>query len=118
MVDSGGYTVGHLRMKYLDLANMSFSQNNYIAADGYIKSFLDTIKEDTQAAEKITKEFNTISNRKHKSIKELQKSTESLGYLEQKDILDEGKTNIEVNSIHDRKAVCWRIALQEGLFYD
>ena len=40
------------------------------------------------------------------------------GYLEQKDLQDEGKTNIEVNSIHDRKQVCWRIALQEGLFYD
>lgn len=115
---SGGYTVGHLRIKYLDLANMAFAQNNYIAADGYIKNFLDTIKEESEAANMIRKEFDFITGQKRKSIEELTKSTESLGYLEQKDLLDEGRRNIEVNSIHDRKEACWRIALKEGLFYD
>ena len=114
----GDYSVGHLRMKYLDLANMAFAQNNYIAADGWIKNFLDTIKDGSNAAKTITQEFDKITSRKKKNIEELDKSTENMGYLEQKDILDEGKTNIEVNSIHDRKQVCWRIALQEGLFYD
>jgi len=118
MVESGGYTVGHLRMKYLDLANMSFAQNNYIAADGYIKNFLDTIKDDSKAADLIKKEFDKIILQKRKSIEELIKSTESLGYLEQKDILDEGKTNIEVNCIHDKKVVCWKVAQEEGLFFD
>jgi hypothetical protein len=118
MVETDGYSVGHLRIKYLDLANMAFAQNNYIQADGYIKSFLDTIKDGSKAAEIITREFDRISNRKKVSLEELTKSTENLGYLEQKDLFDEGRTSIEINSIHDRKVVCWMVAQKEGLFFD
>jgi len=118
MTETSGYTVGHLRIKYLDLSNMAFAQNNYIAADGYIKDFLDTVKDDTDAAATITKEFDKIVNRKKKSLEELHKSTLNLGFLEQKDIVDEGKTTIEINAIHDKKEVCWMVALKEGLFYD
>jgi len=116
--NTSGYSTGHIRIKYLDLANMAFAQNNYVMANNYIKNFLDTIKDDTPAAEYIRKEFDKIALQKKKNLDELLKTTDKLGYLEQKDILDEGKTNIEVNSIHDRKEICWTIALKEGLFYD
>ena len=112
----GDYSIGHLRIKYLDLANISFAQNNYTIAKGYIDDFLDTIDETTTHGKNIKTEFDKIHARKKHQLGELEKSVQSLGYLEQKDISNDGRESIEINCIHDMKEVCWRIALANGLF--
>ena len=112
----GDYSIGHLRIKYLDLANISFAQNSYIIAKGYIEDFLDTIDKDTSEGKEIKTEFDVIHTRKKNQLKELEKSVENMGYLEQKDISNDGRESIEINAIHDMKEVCWRIALKGRLF--
>jgi len=110
------YSIGHLRIKYLDLANIAFAQNNYIGANGYIDSFLDTIKEETNSGQTIKKEFDKITFMKRQRLIDLTESVKELGYLEKKDVENGGKEEIEINTIHDKKEVCWRIAMKEGLF--
>ena len=112
----GDYSVGHLRIKYLDLANISFAQNNYTIAKGYVDDFLDTVDENSDEGKEIKTEFDKIYTRKKNQLKELETSVESMGYLEQKDLKNDGRESIEVNAIHDMKEVCWRIALHSGLF--
>ena len=43
-------------------------------------------------------------------------SVKDLVYLEKKDVENSGKEEIEINTIHDKKEVCWRVAMKEGLF--
>lgn len=112
----GDYSIGHLRIKYLDLANISFAQNNYTIAKGYIEDFLDTIDEKSEQGKTIKTEFDTVHSRKKHQLGELDKSITSLGYLEQRDISNDGRESIEINAIHDMKEICWRIALGNGLF--
>lgn len=110
------YSIGHLRIKYLDLANVSFAQNNYIGANGYVDSFLDTIKEETKSGQVIKEEFDKITLMKRQRLDSLVESIKDLGYLEKKDVKNSGKEEIEINTIHDKKEVCWRVAMKEGLF--
>ena len=107
-----------LRMKYLDLANMNFAQGNYPLSDGYVKDFLDTIDGSGEISKQITREFDDITGRKQKDKERLTEFVNTLGYLEQKDVRDRGMEEIEINAIHDKKNVCWTIALKEGLFND
>jgi len=116
--ESGGYSIGHLRIKYLDLANMSFAQGNYSAAHGYIDDFLDSVDDSSVAGKIIKEEFDSINIRKKSQIDELHKVSDSLRYLEQKDTVDPQRESIEINALHDMKEVCWRVGLKEGLFYD
>ena len=55
MDEGKDYSIGHLRAKYLDLANMSFTQGEYLQAEGHIKAYLDTIPDNTEAAQTITR---------------------------------------------------------------
>lgn len=112
------YSMGHLRIKYLDLANMAFAQNNFIAANGYIKDFLDTVEDDTDASNEIKTEFDKVIKIKKQSIDEIRKDAENLGYLEKKDFENRGREDTEINAIHDMKEICWRVALSTGLFND
>ena len=110
------YKIGHLRIKYLDLANISFAQNDFIRANGYIKNFLDTVDDKSEAGRIIKEEFDKIILRKKREIESLESTLKNLGYLEQKDFETKGRAEIEINAIHDMKEVCWRISLEHGLF--
>ena len=112
------YSIGHLRGKYLDLANMGFAQNNFIASSGYINDFLATIKEESEAGKEIKIEFDKITTIKRQRIEEIKKNAEKLGYLEKKDFENRGREDAEVNAIHDKMVVCWKVALNVGLFND
>jgi len=112
------YSTGHIRRKYLDLANMSFAQNNFIAAKRYIDSFLDTIPENNKASDDIKKEFDKVILIKNQRITEIKKDAENLGYLEKKDFENNGREEAEINVIHDMKEICWRVASDNGLFND
>ena len=113
-----GYSIGHLRIKYLDLANISFAQNNYPLCHGYIKDFLDTVEENGEAGHLIKDEFDRVMRYKKEQIESLGKQVQDLGYLERKDVENQARDQIEVNALHDMKEICWRISLEKGLFYD
>lgn len=112
------YSVGHARIKYLDLANMSFAQGNYIQCKGYVDNFLDTVDKESESGKTLKKEFDKIYANKKKVEDAIDEQVKKLGYLEKKDFEDGAKAENEINTIHDLKETCWRIALKDGLFYE
>lgn len=112
------YSVGHLRMKYLDLANIAFAQGNFIGCKGYIDDFLDTVDGNKEAGKVIGEEFDRVFRHKKILEDELERTVKDMGYLERKDFEDTGKHELEVNVIHDMKEICWRISLKNGLFFE
>jgi len=118
MEEGKDYSLGHLRAKYLDLANMSFTQGEYLQAEGNIKSFLDTIPQETEAAKQITQDFNIIEIRKQQQKKELYAHIQGKGELEKTDIKNQGNMEIEIEALHDKKVICWNTAMKYGLLYE
>lgn len=115
------YKLGQVRYKYLDSANMAFIQEqhypqNLIACEKYIDSFIGTIADGTEEAKLITNEFNEIEQARRNNLKQLNEEIKDLGYLEQKDTKDRGQLEIETNATLSRKAFCWTLALNRGLF--
>lgn len=112
------YSIGHIRIKYLDLANMSFAGGNYVQCKGYIDDFLDTVDEKSGSGKLIKQEFDKIYKGRDEILKAVDKRISGMGFLEKKDFEDSAKSEVEVNTIHDIKEVCWRIALKDGLFHE
>ena len=112
------YSIGHLRMKYLDLANITFAQGNMQICKGHLDNFLDTVDEESEAGKQIISEYKMVDARRKKLIEQLKTKMEDMDYLEKKDMENRGMTEIEVDAIHDCKEICWRIGLKMGLFYD
>jgi len=108
--------IGLERMKYLDFANMSFAAGEFIKTKGYTQAFLETIKEESKSAKKITDDFDKIEEDRLKKIKDLEEQIEHLGYLEQKDYRNKGRDQIEIEAIYEQKTICWAVSLQDGLF--
>ena len=120
MAESSGteYRIGHLRMKYLDLASVCFAQEKYMLADGFIDDFLNTIVEDSDVATQIKEELDQVNQIKNENMKRLKESSKNLSYLKKRDLEMTGTDEIEVNVLHDKKEICWKIAMQNGLFYE
>jgi len=112
------YSIGHVRIKYLDLANLSFAQGNYSQCKGYIDSFMDTIKEDSGSGKELKAEFDRVYLHRSNLEKQLELEVGKLGWLERKDFEDQAKSEVSVNTIHDIKEICWRISLKDGLFFE
>lgn len=108
--------IGMLRAKYLDMANMNFATGQYLEAEGDIKAFLDTIKDGTKAAMDIKIEFDKIEQRKHMQRKQLDEHIQGKGELERTDLKNQGRLEIEVDALHDKKVICWYLAQVHGLF--
>jgi len=116
MENKTDYSIGHLRIKYLDYANIKFAQNDPVGSQGFVESFLDTIDDFSEAGKTLKQEFDLITLRKKQQHKQLLDACEKLSYLEKEDTRQRGQTEIEVNVIHDRKEACWRVAMKYGLF--
>jgi len=112
------YSIGHTRYKYLDLANMSFAGGNYVQCKAYIENFLDTIDENKESGKELKKEFDRIYVNRENIQRGIEKKISGMGFLEKKDYEDNAKAELEINTIHDLKAVCWRIGMKDGLFYE
>lgn len=112
------YSIGHIRMKYLDLANLSFAQGNYSQCKGYIDSFIDTIDEDSVCGKSIKKEFDNAYSHRASIAYQLEQEVKNMGYLEKQDYESVAKSEINIDSLHDLKAICWRISLKDGLFHE
>lgn len=112
------YRIGLIRYKYLDLSNMSFAQGDFAGCMGYVKAFLETIKDGTPIAATIREEFAKIDEERKERIKKLDDLTKNIGYLEQKDATEKGRQELEMDAIHNKKNVCWTISMMENLFND
>ena len=110
--------IGFERWKYLDYAGMAFAEQNWTATTGYLKLFLDTIKEDTEEAKLLTAEFDRIESEKHKQIEEMKKNMEHIGWLEKGDLEKSVREQIEMDTLHDRITACWTVSMKKGLFYE
>ena len=110
------YSIGHVRMKYLDLANIHFTQGNWGGCRRDLENFLDTVDADSKSGKDIEKDFDKAHNNKDKVEKAIEKQVENLGYLERKDFEDNARGELEINILHDKKEICWRICLRDGLF--
>jgi len=116
MAEQQDYKIGHLRIKYLDMANISFAQQQYTNADGFVKDFIDTVDAESVAGKQIKTEFDECVKRKKAQTDRLKEKVVNLGYLEKRDFENAEREQIEINFIHDKKEVCWRVALSNGLF--
>ena len=110
--------IGQERWKYLDMSTMAFAAGDYIQTEGYLKGFLDTIKNDSEEGNFLKGEFDRIELEKRNKLKDLEEQIRNLGYLEQRDYQERGRTQIEIEAVHNRKTVCWTTAMQMGLFND
>ena len=113
-----------LRMKYLDQANMNFtmglgSENPtyFKECEGNLDNFLDTIDAEKPEGMIIQKEFDRIEEEKHKRLMELNESIEDKGELEMIDVNTSGRMQIYIDSLHDKRTVCWNVAIEKGLFH-
>jgi len=112
------YSIGHLRIKYLDLANLSFAQGDHLQCKGYIDSFIDTIDAESGSGQKIKKEFDDVYRNRDTIANHLEQEVKKLNYLERQDYEQAAKNEINIDSLLDLKAICWRISLKDGLFHE
>ena len=113
---SGLRRMGTERWKYLDMANLSFAAGEFVNCNGYINAFIETIDETCPESKELKDDLDSIEEKRRKQIQDLINETEELGYLEQKDIRTNGRERIEIDVVHDRKTVCWTLAIKYGLF--
>jgi GDP-D-mannose dehydratase len=112
------YSIGVTRMKYLDLANMSFAQGNLGQCKSYIDSFMDTIKEETEAGKQLKKEFDEVYLHKKNVEDAAEKKATTLGWLEKGDFEDMIRQELNFDTIHNLKSICWMACMKYGLFFE
>jgi len=118
------HSIGFTRMKYLDLANITFASQDFEICNQYINAFLETINEDSKSGKEITKQFDIIEQHKKEQLKQLSEyisgneNYKGLGELEKTDTKNEGEKSIYVDVLHSRKTVCWTVAMNNGLFHE
>ncbi len=115
---NGVFQIGLNRAKYLDIANMSFIQKNYDGVKESLNAFLDTIDENSDVAKEITEKFDEIYNARINQRIQLEENIKNNGFLEQSIQGNQGFSNIDIETLHSMKALCWAIAQKYGLFYD
>lgn len=108
--------MGQERWKYLDMANLCFASGEYGRTRGYIEAFLETVDENTEVGKRFKTEFDRIELDRRSNHNKLEKDIEPLGYLEQRDLRERGREQIEIDAIYEQKTVCWTLSLQHGLF--
>lgn len=118
MDEGKDYSIGHMRAKYLDLANMSFVTENTVECSRQLDNFIDLIKEGSKESEELTVQFDNIEINKQKNIKLLLAEIKDLGELEKTDIKNQGERQLLLECLHDKKIVCWNIAMKYGLLYE
>jgi len=118
MEEGKDYSIGHLRAKYLDLANMYFVQGNTRDCAGYIDAFLNTIPDESEAASYIREEFDKVEVIKNNNKKILFDEMKNLGSLEKTDVKIDGDKQINVDNLQDKKVVCWNASAKYGLLYE
>ena len=111
-------------MKYLDMANMNFTMgvsgrdmDEINKCETNLDNFLETIDGDSEEGKQISMEFDRIDEKKHKNIQKLKDYIKDQGELEKIDSNAAGQFEIYVDCLHDKKTVCWNVAIEFGLFH-
>ena len=107
MNEGKDYSIGHLRAKYLDMANMTFQGDDTTECSRNLDAFLDTIPDDSPAAGYIKEQFDRIELKNRVDMKRLLEEIKELGQLEKADIKTKGEQMLHTESLHDKKIVCW-----------
>jgi len=118
MDEGKDYSLGHMRAKYLDLANMSFVIENTTECARQLDNFIDLIEEDSEAAKELTQKFDEIELNKKLQTQQLMEEIKKMGDLEKTDIKNQGERQLLLEALHDKKIVCWNIAMKYGLLYE
>ena len=118
MNEGKDYSIGHLRAKYLDMANMTFQGDDTTECSRNLDAFLDTIPEDSKAADYIKEHFDRVEMKKRIDMQKLLEEIKELGQLEKVDIKTKGEHMLHAESLHDKKIICWNAAHKYGLLYE
>ena len=118
MEEGKDYSLGHMRAKYLDLANMSFVTENMTECSRQLDNFIDLIKNDSKEAKELTQQFDKVELNRQMHTRQLMEEIKTLGELEKTDIKNQGEQQLIVECLHDKKIICWNIAMKYGLFYE
>jgi len=112
------FRIGLKRFKDMDEASTAYAQGNEQTAKGFVESFIGTIPEEHEAADKLRKAFDEIHSRRKQEHKDLDKKIETLGFLEQNVEARTGHMMINTVALQDIIESCWRVGREEGLFHD
>jgi len=115
---SGVFQVGLNRARYLDLANMHFIQQNYDAVKESLYAFLDTVDEESEPGIYIIDQFDLIYDERKQQRNKLEQVIRDEGFLEQSITGNNGFTQIEIETLHSMKSVCWTASQKFGLLYE
>ena len=118
MEEGKDYSLGHMRAKYLDLANMSFVTENTAECSRQLDNFIDLIEEGSDVAKDIAERFDKIELNKQIHTQQLLDEIKDMGELEKTDIKNQGERQLLMESLHDKKIVCWSLAMKYGLLYE
>lgn len=114
----GVFQVGLNRVRYLDLANMHFIQQNYDAVKESLYAFLDTIDDESEPGRYIIEQFDLLYDERKRQREELECKIADSGFLEQSITGNNGFMNIDLEILHGMKAVCWTASQKFGLLYE
>ena len=120
MDEGKDYSLGHMRAKYMDLASMSFVIENTTECARQLDNFIDLLDENKypEAAKELTIQFDKIEQNKQMHTHQLLEEIKNMGELEKTDVKNQGEKQLLIECLHDKKIVCYNIAMKYGLFYE
>lgn len=116
MVEVG--MIGAKRLEYLDLANKTFSGNDFQQANAYLESFMTTVRDETNIASDIKKEFDSIEKKRIDTWNKIVEETTKMDTWSQSEVRSEQRIALAVEVLHDKIDSCWKIAIKYGAFND
>jgi len=118
MEEGKDYSLGHKRGKELDMADMCFAQQDTQGCGFHLDNFMDTIPEESEAAKELKHDFDIVEIQLHHNTKLLIEELKDMGDLEKTDVKVKGNQQLLIESLHDKKIICWKVSLKYGLLYE
>lgn len=109
---------GSERWKLLSTAEQFYVQGEWAQLRRMLDAFIDTIKEDSKPGKAIIQGWNKIEQTRQQQLKDLKEGIQDEGFLEQKDLWENQRIEIEIHARHSMLAKCWTVALSMGLFHE
>jgi len=109
-------SIGEKRLEYLDLANKSWSANEFESVQNFMDSFLTTIRDGSQIADEIKLEFDKIEKDKDSNWEKLVKDTAQEVTQIQCEQRFYGNQELNLSALKQRLNFCWQVAIKYKLF--
>ena len=108
--------IGNKRLEYLDLANKMKIQGNYEAVKESIISFQNTIRNGSQIADEINKEFTRIQNEKNEKYRKIVEETQNIDtQLQAERRYYAWYQELPLDELDKQLDVCWQILMKYKL---